>query len=120
MIYEDVDLRFRAQLRGYECVCIPQAIVYHRYRATIKKEPSRQVFCSQRNIDFVYLKNVPFGLILRSAPQTLLYEIGSAIYFVRAGTGGAFLKAKRMCSRICRRFCGSEEKFNSAGQCLTR
>jgi GT2 family glycosyltransferase len=35
LIYEDVDLSFRAQLSGYECVCIPKAIVYHRYRVMI-------------------------------------------------------------------------------------
>jgi len=94
MIYEDVDLSFRAQLRGYECVYVPGAIVYHRYRVTIGKAPSRQVFYSQRNIEFVYLKNMPLGLILRSAPQRLLYEVGAAIYFGRQGTGFAFLRAK--------------------------
>jgi hypothetical protein len=68
--------------------------VYHRYRVTIGKAPSRQVFYSQRNIEFVYLKNMPLGLILRSAPQRLLYEVGAAIYFGRQGTGFAFLRAK--------------------------
>jgi GT2 family glycosyltransferase len=94
MIYEDVDLSFRAQLRGYECVYIPSAIVYHRYRVTIGKAPLRQVFYSQRNIEFVYLKNMPLGLILRSAPQRLVYELGAASYFVRQGVGSTFLRAK--------------------------
>lgn len=94
MIYEDVDLSFRAQLRGYGCVCIPGAIVYHRYRATIGKAPSRQVFYSQRNIEFVYLKNMPLGLILRSVPRRLLYEVGAAVYFSKQGTGSAFFRAK--------------------------
>ncbi len=94
MTYEDVDLSFRAQLRGYGCVYVPGAIVYHRYRATNKKTPSRQVFYSQRNIDFVYLKDMPLSLMLRSAPERLLYEIGAAIYFAKQGTGTAFLKSK--------------------------
>lgn len=94
MTYEDVDLSFRAQLRGYQCVFIPAAVVYHRYRATNRKTPSRQVFYSQRNIDFVYLKNMPLGLMVRFLPQRVLYEAGSAIYFTRMGTGAAFLKAK--------------------------
>jgi GT2 family glycosyltransferase len=94
MIYEDVDLSFRAQLRGYVCVYVPGAIVYHRYRVTIGKAPSRQVFYSQRNIEFVYLKNMPLGLMLRSAPQRLLYEVGAAIYFSKQGTGTAFFRAK--------------------------
>ena len=94
MIYEDVDLSFRAQLRGYECVYVPGAIVYHRYRVTIGKVPSRQVFYSQRNIEFVYLKNMPLALILRSLPQRLLYEVGAAIYFSKQGIGSAFFRAK--------------------------
>lgn len=94
MTYEDADLSFRARLRGYECVYVPGAIVYHRYRATNRKTPSRQVFYSQRNIEFVYLKNMPLGLILRSAPQRLLYELGAALYFSKQGTGWAFLRAK--------------------------
>jgi GT2 family glycosyltransferase len=94
LIYEDVDLSFRAQLRGYECVYIPDAIVYHRYRVSIGRAPTRQVFFSQRNIEFVYLKNMPLGLIFQSAPERLVYELGAAVYFVRRGAGAAFLRAK--------------------------
>ena len=94
MTYEDLDLSFRAQLCGFECVYIPGAIVYHRYRATNQKTPSRQVFYSQRNIELAYLKNMPLRLILRSAPQRLLYELGAAIYFSKQGAGSAFLRAK--------------------------
>jgi GT2 family glycosyltransferase len=94
LIYEDVDLSFRAQLGGYECVFVPDAIVYHRYRASIGKSLARQVYFSQRNIEFVYLKNMPLGLILRSAPERLIYEVGSAIYFARQGSGPAFFQAK--------------------------
>lgn len=94
MIYEDVDLSFRAQLSGFQCVYVPKAVVYHHYRSTIKKRPALQVFYSQRNIDFVYWKNLPLAFILRSAPRRLLYELGSALYFVRLGSGVPFFKAK--------------------------
>jgi GT2 family glycosyltransferase len=94
MTYEDVDLSFRAQLRGFACVYVPGAIVYHRYRATNRKTPFRQVFYSQRNIEFVYLKNMPLALILRALPQRLVYELGAAIYFSKKGDGWAFLRAK--------------------------
>ena len=92
--YEDLDLSFRAQLLGYECVFVPGAIVYHRYRATMNKYPARQVFLTQRNIEFVYLKNLPLGLMLRSIPQRLVYELGSAAYFLKVGVGTAFLRGK--------------------------
>jgi GT2 family glycosyltransferase len=92
--YEDVDLSFRAQLRGYECVFVPRAIVFHRYRATMNKYPARQIFLTQRNVEFVYLKNLPLGLMLLSLPQRLVYELGGAVYFFKLGVGTAFLKGK--------------------------
>jgi GT2 family glycosyltransferase len=92
--YEDVDLSFRAQLGGYECVFVPGAIVYHRYRATMNRYRAWQIFLTQRNVEFVYLKNLPLGLILRSLPQRLIYELGGATYFFKVGVGTAFLKGK--------------------------
>jgi GT2 family glycosyltransferase len=94
MVYEDLDLSFRAQLRGHRCIYVPTAIVFHRYRATLGTRPDRQVFYSQRNIEFVYFKNMPLVLMLLSAPQRLFYEIGAAIYFARLGAGAAFMRAK--------------------------
>jgi GT2 family glycosyltransferase len=94
LIYEDVDLSFRAQLRGYSCMFVPKAIVYHRYRQSIGKAPARQVFFSQRNIEFVYLKNMPLKLMLQRVAQRLVYEVGSAIYFGMRGSGLAFWQAK--------------------------
>jgi GT2 family glycosyltransferase len=94
MTYEDVDLSFRAQLRGYECVFLPGAIVYHRYRATMAKHPARQVYFSQRNVEFVFLKNMPLGIMLRAVPQRMLYEFGGGVYFFKMGAGGVFLKSK--------------------------
>jgi GT2 family glycosyltransferase len=93
-VYEDVDLSFRTQLRGYACIYIPQAIVYHRYRSTLGTRSDRQVFYSQRNIELVYFKNMPTGLILRTLPQRLIYELGAALHFIRLGHGRAFLRAK--------------------------
>lgn len=114
MTYEDADLSFRAQLRGYGCVYIPGAIVYHRYRATNRKTPSRQVFYSQRNIEWVYLKNMPLGLILRSAPQRLLYEVGAAIYFTKMGTGAAYFRAKIAVLKRLPALFGKRRKIQSA------
>jgi GT2 family glycosyltransferase len=94
MTFEDFDLSFRAQLAGYDCVFIPKAVVYHRYRGTMTKYPARQIFFSQRNIEFAYVKNMPLGLILRYLPQRILYELGAAIYFTRMGVGNSFFQAK--------------------------
>jgi GT2 family glycosyltransferase len=94
MVYEDVDLSFRAQLHGYPCIYIPTAIVFHRYRASLGSGSARQVFYSQRNIEFVYFKNMPFSLILRSLPQRLIYELGAAIHCIGQGNAGPFVRSK--------------------------
>jgi GT2 family glycosyltransferase len=94
MIYEDVDLSFRAQLRGYPCLFVPTAIVYHHLGATLKRVPAQRVFWSQRNIEYVYVKNMPASMMLRSLPQRLVYELGGAIYFTLQGRGASFLRAK--------------------------
>src|ERR1043166_2737089 len=91
---EDLDLSFRGQLQGYECVFLPRAIVYHRLGATRKKNPAQDVFFSQRNIELAYLKNMPFRMILGSLPHRLVYELGGAAYFTRLGVGTAFFRAK--------------------------
>jgi GT2 family glycosyltransferase len=123
--YEDVDLAFRAQLRGYDCVFIPGAIVYHRYRATMNKYRSRQIFLTQRNVEFVYLKNLPFGLMVRSLPQRVLYELGGFLYFAKVGVGTAFLKGKADALRnfpkiIRKRRIIQKEKTVTIGQLLRR
>ena len=94
MVYEDVDLSFRAQLHGYGCIHIPTAIVFHRYRASLGAGSPRQVFYSQRNIEFVYFKNMPLGLILQTLPQRFLYEIGAAIHSIGQGSAGPFVRSK--------------------------
>lgn len=94
IVYEDADLSFRAQLRGYASMFVPQAVIYHHHRATLGNLPLWDVFYSQRNIEFVYIKNMPLRLMLRYAPQRLLYELGSAVYFGRRGAGWTFVKAK--------------------------
>ena len=94
MVYEDVDLSFRAQLYGYACVYVPTAIVFHRYRASLGSGSAQQVFYSQRNIEFVYFKNMPLGLILRSLPQRLIYEFGAAVHSIAHGATGPFFRGK--------------------------
>jgi GT2 family glycosyltransferase len=94
MVYEDVDLSFRAQLYGYSCMYVPTAIVFHRYRASLGSGSARQVFYSQRNIEFVYFKNMPAALMIRSLPQRAIYEVGAALHSIASGSIVPFLRSK--------------------------
>jgi GT2 family glycosyltransferase len=94
MTFEDVDLNFRAQLQGFKCIFVPGAIVYHHLRGTMRKHNARQIFFSQRNNEYFYLKNMPLPLLLRFIPRRILYEAGACTYFCLLGQAGPFFKAK--------------------------
>jgi len=58
---EDVDLSFRAQLAGYRCRYVPDAVAYHVGSASPFHRPGLGV----RNWLWVLLKNIPLGMLHR-------------------------------------------------------
>lgn len=94
LLYEDVDLSFRAQLKGYKCVYVPEAIVYHRTSSSIVYDSSISVYYSHRNLEWVYIKNMPYKLILTTIWLHFLYDIAAFAYFLVNGRAREFLKAK--------------------------
>ena len=50
---EDTDLNFRAQLGGWKCTYVPNAIVYHKVNATIGKLSDLHVYFHVRNLEFI-------------------------------------------------------------------
>ena len=54
---EELDLGWRARLRGWKCRFAPQAIVYHHKRATTSNYPEKMLFYANRNIYFNIIKN---------------------------------------------------------------
>jgi len=98
---EDVDLSFRGQSAGWKCVYVPDAIVHHRGNATSVRLSDTHVYYHTRNLEFVWIKNMPAGLMLRFAHHKLFQEIGSFCYLcLRHGKWRAFLKAKRDALRM--------------------
>jgi GT2 family glycosyltransferase len=63
MYLEDVDLSWRAQLRGYGCRFVPQAVVYHKVSATGGGELAS--YYTGRNTLLVLIKNLPGPLLRR-------------------------------------------------------
>ncbi len=94
LLYEDVDLSFRAQLQGYPCLFVPEAIVYHKASSTIGDDSLTSVYYSHRNLEWVYIKNMPAALIPRTILQHLMYDSAALIYFSAVGQLVVFLKAK--------------------------
>ncbi len=95
LLYEDVDLSFRAQLAGYRCRYVPEAVVYHRSCATIGRDSPVSVYYGHRNLEWVYFKNMPGILLKRNLAAHLFYDMLSGLFFARQGLGSIFLQAKR-------------------------
>jgi GT2 family glycosyltransferase len=93
---EDVDLSFRAQLAGWKCLYVPSAVVYHRLNATAGRLSDVHVYHHTRNLEFVWIKNMPTALMLRFAHHKLIQEVGAFCYLcLRHGKWRSFFRAKR-------------------------
>ena len=92
--HEDVDLSYRARLRGYRCRYIADAVVRHHGSATLGRISEFAVFHGQRNLEWMYFKNTPGSLLVRTLPAHLVYNAAAAAHFARLGLLGAFLRAK--------------------------
>jgi GT2 family glycosyltransferase len=92
--HEDVDLSYRARLLGYRVRYVPAAIVRHQGSATLGRQSARAGYYGQRNLEWVYLKNTPAALLLRTAVAHLLYDVAAGAYFLSTGRGWTFIRAK--------------------------
>ncbi len=98
---EDTDLNFRAQLSGWKCHYVPTAVVYHQVNATIGRMSDLHVYYHARNLEFLWVKNMPTRLMLRFAHHKLLQELGSFFYLcIRLGKWKAFFLGKRDALRL--------------------
>jgi len=98
---EDTDLSFRAQLAGWKCAYVPTALVHHRSNATSVRLSDTHVYYHARNLEFVWIKNMPGRLMWRFAHHKLIQEIGAFCYLcLRHGKWRAFFRAKRDAFRM--------------------
>jgi GT2 family glycosyltransferase len=95
LLYEDVDLSFRAQLAGYKCRYVPDALVYHRSCATIGRDSAVSVYFGHRNGEWVYFRNMPIGLIQKSFLLHFRYIVLSGLYFLSRRLGAVYFQAKK-------------------------
>ena len=94
LVYEDVDLSFRAQLKGYKCLYVPEAIVYHKASSSIVYDSPISVYYSHRNLEWAYIKNMPSNLILKTIWLHIIYDIAAFFFFAASGRIKEFIKAK--------------------------
>lgn len=96
LIHEDSDFNFRAQLAGWKVSYVSSATAVHKVRSTIGAMSDMEVYHSLRNIEFVRVKNIPLGLLIRCLPGCIVGSLTEFLYYaLKHGRPGLFLKAKR-------------------------
>jgi len=94
MVYEDVDLSYRARLTGSRVVFASGALVRHAGSASLGRISSNAVFYGQRNLEWTWLKNSPSSLLWRSFPSHVIYNLAGAVAYARAGLLAPWLRGK--------------------------
>ena len=94
LVYEDVDLSYRARVRGARCVYADDARVAHAGSATLGRVSEMAVYHGQRNLEWTWIKNSPRALLLRSLPSHVLYNLAGLAAYARAGQLGAWWRGK--------------------------
>lgn len=90
--YEDVDLSFRAQLAGYNCLYVPEAVVYHHHGAS-SSALGKKYYYLARNSILVFVKNMPMPRLLRYVPHVVALQIEFALIMGRSGHIGTYARA---------------------------
>ena len=92
--HEDVDLSYRARLRGYRCRYVADAVVRHVGSATLGTVSPFSVFHGQRNLEWMYFKNTPGSLLWRTLPGHIVYDAAAGVHFALIGLLRPYLRAK--------------------------
>lgn len=87
MYLEDVDLAFRAQLRGWSCMYVPSARVLHEGSAT--GGGALASFYNGRNLIRLWAKDLPAGLLPSMLPAIVRFQLRRAAAAARAWQGDA-------------------------------
>jgi GT2 family glycosyltransferase len=82
---EDVDLGWRAQLRGWPCIYAPGAVVYHKLSAT--GGGVTHSYYNGRNFLYILAKDVPGALWRRYWPRMLRAQLRITLDALRAWRG---------------------------------
>lgn len=86
--FEELDLGWRARLRGWRCAYVPEAIVYHRKSATAGPYSRLVAYYTNRNIFFNIVKNYPLRFAVRALVfSAIRYFLLLGGFFFRRGPG---------------------------------
>jgi GT2 family glycosyltransferase len=75
---DDAEMGLRAQLSGWRCLYIPDAVVYHRHASTLGRFSVERLVLVERNRMWLAAKLFPWTLLLRNPFYSALRWAGNA------------------------------------------
>ncbi|PXY32389.1 glycosyltransferase [Prauserella muralis] len=82
MFYEDVDLGWRLNLRGWRVRYVPESLAYHRHHGTMSEvdtpDSGRETFLLERNALCALYKNLADDTLARALPAALALTVRRA------------------------------------------
>lgn len=94
MVYEDVDLSYRARHLGARVWFAADSVVRHAGSPALGRVSDRAVYFGQRNLEWTWIKNSPASLWWRSLPAHLAYNLAGLIAYARRGQLGPWMRGK--------------------------
>lgn len=89
---EDIDVGYRARIRGYQNYYEPEALIYHVGSGTTGSRYNEfKVRYSARNNLYLLYKNMPLGQIVLNIPLLALGFLVKYLFFVRQGLQREYL-----------------------------
>jgi GT2 family glycosyltransferase len=79
---DDLDVSFRARLRGWKCLYVPKARIYHKFQGTTGKISNFGLYYGIKNKMFFIIKNYPLTSLLKYSPIILGRQLVSFIYYL--------------------------------------
>lgn len=92
--FEDVDLGFHLQLKGYRSLYVSDATVHHIGSAAFGTKSDFAFYYVHRNMIWTFVKNMPSTLLWRYLPAHLLANLIYVLYYTLRGRGKVLWRAK--------------------------
>lgn len=88
LMLEDADLGWRVRLAGWECYCVPSAVVRHKGSSTIGLYSARKAYYVERNRIWLAVKYFPPKILWRS-PFYSMARYGYQAFAIFRGEGAS-------------------------------
>lgn len=89
---EDIDIGYRARIKGYKNVFVPSAIVYHAGSATSGSRYNEfKTKLASKNSVYIIFKNMPFIQILINLPLLVAGFFIKTLFFMKKGFGKIYI-----------------------------